>query len=131
MNNDYLEDLYANNLIVIPRNLFHRKKQELAALEKLKCKQDFLSRYNVAIRYLFLYFLDKGYDIPNSKVHFVFKLFCIEILKTDKIEVNQIITCRHRMKYKNILPSLIVMENLDNVIDEIEFSNYQNKVFNA
>jgi hypothetical protein len=35
------------------------------------------------------------------------------------------------MKYKNILPSLIVMENLDNVIDEIEFSNYQNKVFNA
>jgi hypothetical protein len=36
MNNEYLEDLYTNNLIVIPRNLFQRKKQELAALEKLK-----------------------------------------------------------------------------------------------
>ena len=125
MNNDYLEDLYANNLIVIPKNLFQRKKQELAALEKLKFKQDFLSRYNVAIRYLFLCFLDKGYDIPNSKVHFVFKLFCIEILKKNKIKVYQIINCRHRMKYKNVLPSLIVMENLDNVIDEIKFSNYQ------
>ncbi len=128
MNNDFLADLYASNMIIIPRSIFLRKKQELTALEKLKFKNDFFSKYNLAIRHLFLFFLDNGYDIPNPKVHFIFRIFCLEVLKKNKIEVNKIIAGRHKMKYKNIEPTLIVLEKLSNVIDEIKFCNNQKQI---
>ena len=128
MNNDFFADLYEANLIVIPRNLTHRKKQELAALEKLKYKDDFLSRYNVALRHLFLKFLERGFDIPNPKVHLIFKIFCTEVININKCEINQIINSRHSMKYKNIEPSYTVIENLERATVAIKFCNYQNHV---
>lgn len=123
MNKEFFNDLYSNNLIVIPKNLFKRKKQELSALEKLKGKDNYLSKYNLAVRHLFLFFLDNGYDIPNPKVHFIFRQFCREVLKMDSFETHQIIASRHNMKYKSIEPSQMVMKNLENVIGEIMICN--------
>lgn len=112
MNNCMLKMFFEKKLAFVPIDINKRKQQELYSLERIKKNKNYLMDYNMAIRYMFLYFLDHGYDIPNNKVHLVFKLFSPRISKIPVIDIVSIIDARHKMKYSNLEPKREIKQKL-------------------
>ena len=111
------------NFILTAFDSRNRQKQEMISLLKLQKKNDFLSKYNVAIRLLFLYYLRRGFDIQNERVHTVFKWFCVNELQIESYKIQAIINARHNLKYNYITPSNSVEENLEEIIRKIKASS--------
>jgi len=78
-----------------------RQQQEIKSLRLLEKREDYLSRYNLAIRYMILLLLDKGFDIVSNKVHSVFREFCCSIPGITNTKASKIIKARHNNKYNN------------------------------
>jgi hypothetical protein len=96
----------------------NRLRQENYSLDKLQHKCDYLSLYNIAIRYLFMHLLKQGYDIHPSRVHYVFK----EYLYLN-YSIEEIVKTRNNLKYKKIKPSAQVINNLYFIIDQLRPSD--------
>jgi hypothetical protein len=77
----------------------HRMDTEKRSMQKLMKSDDFLSQYNLAIRYVFLTFLERGYDVRPNKVHLCFREYCIQVLELEKEKVLSIVKARHERKY--------------------------------
>lgn len=101
----------------------NRLRQENYSLDKLQHKCDYLSLYNIAIRYLFMHLLKQGYDIHPSRVHYVFKEYLYLNYSIEKEYLEEIVKTRNNLKYKNIKPSTRVINNLYFIIDQLRPSD--------
>lgn len=101
----------------------NRFRQENYSLDKLQHKCDYLSLYNIAIRYLFMHLLKQGYDIHQSRVHYVFKEYLYFNNSIEKEFLEEIVKTRNNLKYKNIKPSARVINNLYFIIDQLQDSD--------
>ena len=112
----FIHDLLRHGFLFNCENTEARLIQERRSLVKLKMKKDYLSRYNLAIRYMYIYFLGKGYDLQSDKVHVVFREFCLKFIGLNDIKANKIIRQRHDYKYNRIIPDFGSAESLDFVL---------------
>ncbi|MFM9057091.1 MAG: hypothetical protein ACKOQY_10480 [Bacteroidota bacterium] len=100
MTNSKTSDPVKNPYLFIPANLQTRIAAELSEKNRLMRKRGYLSRYNYAIRLMFLDYLDKGMDVRQDKIHPAFRHFIAETLGYGYPKANSIIQARHRLKYK-------------------------------
>jgi len=81
------------------------RKQEqrmLARLQRIP-KPTFLQEYDQLFRWVSLWLLDHGYRLSNFQPHQVLALVCEQF--ATRIEVREMIRCRHMMKYDGTPPS--------------------------
>jgi hypothetical protein len=102
------------------KNINYRIHQEQLSLKRLVNKKDFLSRYNIAIRYMYLRVLLCNYDINSNKVHTAFLLYCSQELGREEISLKNIIKARHELKYYAKQPQNLVMQELDELVLQLE-----------
>lgn len=100
----------------------NRIRQENYSLDKLQHKCDYLSLYNIAIRYLFMHLLKQGYDIHQSRVHYVFKEYLFLNYSIEKELLDEIVKTRNNLKYKNIKPSNQKLDMIINIVEELKNS---------
>lgn len=100
----------------------NRLRQENYSLDKLQNKCDYLSLYNIAIRYLFMHLLKQGYDIHPSRVHYVFKEYLHFNYSIEKEYLEEIVKTRNNLKYKNIKPSNQKLDMIINIVEELKNS---------
>jgi hypothetical protein len=116
MKTDFLNYSRENGLIFPVRNPNTRIRQEQFALSRVISKHDYLSRYNIALRHMFIHILGLGFDISGKSVHRFFREYCINILCIDPFAINGIIDARHRLKYNNQLPGKSINQQLSGII---------------
>jgi hypothetical protein len=83
-----------------------RIHDEMHNVRRLKQKGDFLSIYNLVIRYMFIRLLQNGHDIHPDKVHPALKIFLKIILSMETNDISVIIKTRNGLKYQGIRPSM-------------------------
>jgi hypothetical protein len=120
MKTDFLKYSRENGLIFSARNPNARIRQEKFALSRIIYKRDYLSRYNIALRHMFIHVLGFGYDIPDKSVHRFFRDYSINILCIDPVAINGIIDARHHLKYGKRLPREIIYQELSGIINMIQ-----------
>ena len=113
MNSDKIINKWLKEGYIIKCNsLAKRKKDEMKSLVDLKKRSGFLVDYNIAIRYMHLYFLGYGCDLNICSVHLALRKFLSELKYLSSEEIHDIILYRHKLKYDNFEVPLPVKENL-------------------
>jgi hypothetical protein len=97
-----------------------RLNQECQSLQRLMGRRDYLSKYNMAIRYMYIHLLENHYDINDKQVHAAFFLYCTDFLGFNIVEIKKIIKSRHDLKYTGRLPELIEINTLDQVATRLK-----------
>ena len=110
MNNEFVESeiltlFISRGFIFAIDNQFERIKAEEQSILRLFKQYDYLDRYNLAIRHVFLWFLKKGFDIKHNSVHPCFKLFLQIKLGLHFDDAKSVIDTRNRLKYSGIKPA--------------------------
>jgi hypothetical protein len=110
MNNDSISraitELMKAGYLVEVTNPASRILREIYNMRRLIQKGDFLSIYNLAIRYMFIRILQNGYDIRPEKVHPALRIFLKFSLSMDTNDISEIIKARNELKYHGIRPSI-------------------------
>lgn len=120
MNSDKMINKWLKEGYVIKCNsLANRKKDEIKSLGVLKKRTGFLVDYNIAIRYMHLYFLGYGCDLNIRSVHLALHKFLSELKYLSSEEIHDIILYRHKLKYDNYEVPIPVKENLKRVLLEL------------
>lgn len=83
-------------------------------------RNDYLSKYNLAIRYMFIWFLNQGYDIYQDKVHPTFSVFIQQHIGIDKYLAEKIVRARHQMKYRGIIPAKHIYSTISDCIEKLK-----------
>jgi hypothetical protein len=68
---------------------------------------------------MFLFFLNQGYDIKQSKVHLALKIFLSTYLTIDEKDVSNIIASRHAMKYNKSIPPLSMKIQIKKICSDL------------
>lgn len=89
--------------------LLERELQSLGKLQKKEPKT-YLTNYDILFRYVSIWLFEQGYVLTNSKPHKVFQKVCNYF--SDNQVVDEIISCRHSLKYDNLLPTEKAEKNL-------------------
>ena len=106
-----------NPYLIIPANLQTRIAAELSEKNRLMNKRGYLSRYNYSIRLMFLFYLEKGMDVQQDKIHPAFRHFIAEELGHGYHVANAIIQARHRLKYDRVGVEIDAFHKLEAIIN--------------
>lgn len=118
-----IDKIRYSDFIIKANNPNRRIMEEKKSLFILKRKDDFLSLYNLTIRYMFLIILKHGYDIKQSKVHLALKVFLSVYLSIDEKTISDIISARHALKYNKSIPSPLITMLIKNICTDITAKN--------
>lgn len=121
--NSIINEFTCSGLIFKSPRPEHRMRIERNALKKLSVRNDYLSEYNMALRYVFLFFLEHGYDIQDNMVHSVFKTYCIRVLNFRATMITDIIRLRHNLKYTACDVNSFVKKDLKDVLTSLASKN--------
>jgi hypothetical protein len=115
--NKKIKDVFiSNGYIYYSKDVEKRISDERLSLKKLICKSDYLTRYNMAVRYLFLDILAEGYDIHTKKVHPAIETYCVHQLQWPRGKIRKIIKARHLLKYYKVQPDISIDDNLNELL---------------
>lgn len=106
-----------------------RIENELDSMEKLVRKPDFLSLYNRSIRLMFLFSLNRGYDIKQKKVHSAFSCFSNYILLSSNQVSYGFVKARHDFKYYGKRPDNETFKGLNDLY--LRLKGYYNLISNC
>ncbi len=95
-------------------------EKELQSLDKLQEKEPktYLTNYDVLFRYVSIWLFGQGYVLTNLKPHKVFQKVCGYF--SDSQVVEEIIACRHSLKYDKQAPSEQAEINLASLTQKVK-----------
>lgn len=100
-----------------------RIREEKRSISRLVKRNDFLSRYNLAIRYMFIWFLKKGYDIRQDIVHPCLRLLLEQKMGLHYKVVKDIVITRNSVKYNRKKPTTQIYAMINDCVDFLKSIN--------
>jgi hypothetical protein len=95
----FFQELSVKGFIIPCHDVRARINQEQRSLARCKNRKGYLAEYDISVRYAFLYFLGKGYDIHPQRVHVVFRRILEELVRLDYASAKLVVDSRHTFKY--------------------------------
>lgn len=97
-----LQELEKAGCIVPCKDVPFRTIQEKRSLQKCIRRPGYLGQYDTAIRFCFLWLLQRGYDMHPAKVHSVYRFMLEQLAGLSSAEAKEVVQVRHAIKYKEI-----------------------------
>lgn len=129
---EVLERLEREQLLMRVSNSNELIQKELDSLHRLESRnQNYLTRYDIFFRYVSILILKKGYSFTRNKPHKALLNICMDIFENvSSRDIEEVITCRHDLKYNKKKPISNAENTLNLMTNEIQkmLLNSENKL---
>lgn len=104
MSDTFLQQLQLSGHLVEARSAAYREReqQSLARLQRLR-PRTYLQEYDLLFRYVSRWLLNRGYELTGKQPHHVLARVCELFMQGPQVQ--EVIRCRHAMKYHASMPS--------------------------
>ena len=92
------------------------QQRELDRLQRMP-RRTYLQDYDLLFRYVSRWLGEQGYELTNKQPHQVLARVCEQFMPREQIQ--EIIRCRHALKYDEILPSVLAIELLQCLLQHL------------
>lgn len=120
MNKSKLSELNGNQLFINSTNPNERLRLEIRSAATLQHKTDYLSKYNYAIRLMYIHYLKQGIDIKGNVVHKALQQHLVQNHDIQEELVMLLIKSRHNLKYNGVKPDNNIFEQLMRIIELLQ-----------